>query len=133
MAARNKSFQEAISEHYEDGKIEVQYIGAEKPFVLNTRATLGQMKARCPLFFENGKAFGRNETHTVYKGQLICQIDTEFGDQTVRKTVVYLFREEGMFCLGSGPLLGGNPVEEMERAKAAIDETLQTGQYQQYR
>ena len=109
-------------------EVEVQYIWAKNPLVLNTKVTLAQIKKHCRQFFENGSVFYQNETYTVYRGQLICQIDTEFG----QKTVVYLYCSNGprLFYLGS--TYHGNPEEEMKRAKTAVDETIRTKQYHPY-
>jgi hypothetical protein len=89
---------------------------------VNEKSSLYDMEKGCPLFFKT--KFGKRETYSVYRGQLIVRYSVQFTNGTQRLTSVYLFFGDDLNCISSG-----SDINTEGQAKKLIDRVLDGGIY----
>jgi len=77
----------------------IQNTDCDTAFVINDAVNLEQMRAGCPNFFKT--PHGEHCRFLVYRGCLIVKNTVTFtGCKPQKKTTVYAFTENDMFCIG---------------------------------
>ena len=85
--------------------------------------SLSEMKSYCGNFFN--KPFGKRETYSVHRGQLICRHTVKFGNVPERHTVIYLYFVNGK--MNNDTLWVHSGKETNKQAQKIIDRILDNG------
>ena len=103
---------------------EIKLLGCDSTITIDEDISLVDIERAEPKFFST--KFGKRETYTMYRGQLICRHTVTFtGCKPERRTTAYLFDAVGKstFCIS------GMDLKSIGHAKGVIDQIIEQGWY----